>query len=334
MVKASKKYYTYELREDPDTWKPMSMRVITKTYRYPVATSSYLKAGDIVVIKGNGNKLIARVFGFASKQGNEARQMLLIAQDGYIWLDLVTSGNNILKVYKDGKYVPVKRKIVKDSTQSNSMTKGETKMKTIKVRFTSSASSAAIASGDEWFKGLTKKQQADYIKLHPRSKFAKNAGATPKADSTNKKKSAKDFGPKQRPSWPSEPKKNYKDEKRPEANKEKVKVDKSPKAKRAVVKPEAKPVVVKPAPKPKKPSFAPSDKDTKSIKKAKDVLNALRVKRDRIMEQYKTAKDAKVKNSLREKFAQAKAAIKKQKDQIRIILKNEKKAIQNKRRKP
>ena len=53
-------------------------------------------------------------------------------------------------------------------------------MKQVKVRFTE----MSAGKNDTWWNSLDKKQQKEYIKQHPKSKYAKQAGA-PKADSTN-----------------------------------------------------------------------------------------------------------------------------------------------------
>lgn len=65
--------------------------------------------------------------------------------------------------------------------------KGRT-MKKIVVRLTE-------VSADDWFSKLDKKQQAEYIKAHPNSKYAKKANKSkPEAKKTNDvKKTAKDL---------------------------------------------------------------------------------------------------------------------------------------------
>lgn len=52
-------------------------------------------------------------------------------------------------------------------------------MKKVTVRFTET-SGVELSASDKWWQSLTKKQQEEYIKLHPRSKYAKTIVTDPK----------------------------------------------------------------------------------------------------------------------------------------------------------
>lgn len=111
VISPSKKFYAREIAELVHIYTEKELR---STYKYKTSRNTNIIADDVITIKGNGKTVKATVVGFPVASGNDSREMMCLADDGYILVDLFTQGRNILKATRNGKPVPPVRHWLKE----------------------------------------------------------------------------------------------------------------------------------------------------------------------------------------------------------------------------
>ena len=170
--------------------KPEKPILVNKVYKLPKSKFTNLRMNDEVIIRSDKTKKlisgIVKGFNYYDDRGEKGSIIRLQLTDGYAYIQLAKAGKQFFNGFRNGK--PFKPTVVYSET-----------------------------SADAWWDSLSKKQQTEYIKLHPKSKHAKNF----------------DFGPRQRPSGPKPgPKKQYRDEQLPGTP---VRKTRKPRASREIV---------------------------------------------------------------------------------------------------